>query len=158
MFRLAYRMLGDAGAAEEATVDALSRVWRRASQWNGNAAATTWIYRVAISAVLDLQRRRTRWWRRWSAASPTTHPDRRPGPADEALHAEQSQRRIERVQQALNELSPSDRALVHLYYWEQQSLAELEAVLGVPKANLKMRLARARQRLRELLEERDDDT
>jgi RNA polymerase sigma-70 factor (ECF subfamily) len=158
MFRLAYRMLGDAGAAEEATVDALSRVWRRAGQWKGNASATTWIYRVTISAVLDFQRSRTRWWRRWSAAGPRTPPDRRPGPADEALHAEQSKRRIERVQRALNVLSPSDRALVHLYYWEQQSLAELEAVLGVPKANLKMRLARARQKLRELLEDGNGDT
>jgi RNA polymerase sigma-70 factor (ECF subfamily) len=74
------------------------------------------------------------------------------------LHAEQSKRRIERVQRALNVLSPSDRALVHLYYWEQQSLAELEAVLGVPKANLKMRLARARQKLRELLEDGNGDT
>ena len=53
---------------------------------------------------------------------------------------------------ALEQLSDSDRALLHLYYFESQTLGEIETILSVPKANLKMRLARARARLRSLLE------
>ena len=44
----------------------------------------------------------------------------------------------------------SDRALVHLYYYENRGLAEIEGILGVGRDALKMRLARARKRLRQL--------
>ena len=40
---------------------------------------------------------------------------------------------------ALAELTPDDRALVHLHYYEGQSLAEIGAVLGVTRDALKMR-------------------
>ena len=46
--------------------------------------------------------------------------------------------------------------LVDLYYFEQRGLAEIETILGVVRDTLKMRLSRARQRLRTILEKKDD--
>jgi len=47
---------------------------------------------------------------------------------------------------------------VHLYYYEQWSLAEIASVLDTTRDALKMRLARARKRMRQILEEAEGDT
>ena len=151
IFRLACRVSGDAALAEEAAAQALVKVWARCGQWRGQSAAGTWIYRTAVRAILDVQRSQGRWWRRWARSVPAATADARPGPDEVAGRREEMQQREERVRVAVQQLPETDRVLVHLYYFENHSLGEIEAVLGVPKANLKMRLARARARLRPLL-------
>jgi RNA polymerase sigma-70 factor (ECF subfamily) len=152
IFRLACRVLGDVGLAEEATADALARVWSRAGQWRGDAAAATWVYQVAYRAVLDARKRQRRWWRLWSAPPGEEVCDPRPGPPERAAAAEGDPR----LRDALGGLSAEDRALVHLYYFEERGLAEIAAILGVGRPALKMRLARARQKLRDLLKDFDE--
>ena len=143
VFRLACRVLGDRGKAEEACADAFAKVWSTARQWRGDADAGTWIYRIAYHAILDQQRRKRRSW----VAPPAELPDPRPGPLEESTRVESSQR----LRKALDQLTEADRALVHLYYFDQLRLAEIAAIVGATREVLKMRLARARQKLRELI-------
>jgi RNA polymerase sigma-70 factor (ECF subfamily) len=154
IFRLAFRVTGNATLAEEATAQALVKIWDRAGQWRGQARASTWIYRLAVRTVLDVQRSQRRWWRRWSGPWPRLFRDPAPGPTEQLDQVEEQHGRTARVQQALAQLSDSDRALVVLYYFENHGLVEIEAILGVPRTALKMRLARARERLRSLLRDR----
>lgn len=156
VFHLAWRVLGDAALAEEATAQTLVKIWSRCGQWRGQSAAGTWIYQIAVRTALDAQRSQTRWWRRWSRSVPAAGHDGRPGPDEEASRREQLQEREQRVRAALRQLPETDRVLVHLYYFEERTLGEIETILRVPKANLKMRLARARQKLRPLLGGTDD--
>ena len=67
------------------------------------------------------------------------------------MEAESQDLAARRVQEAFGRLSETDRALAHLYYFEQRGLAEIAVILGTTRDALKMRLARARQRLRDLL-------
>jgi RNA polymerase sigma-70 factor (ECF subfamily) len=156
VFRLACRVLGDAALAEEATAQTFVKVWGRCGQWRGQSAAGTWIYQIALRTILDVQRSQGRWWRRWSTPVTAEVPDPRPGPDEQALWGEESRRCTQRVQDALLQLSENDRALVHLYYFENRSLREIEEILSVSKANLKMRLARAREKLRSMLKGTED--
>jgi RNA polymerase sigma-70 factor (ECF subfamily) len=157
IFHLACRVLGDAALAEEATAQTLVKIWSRCGQWRGQSAAGTWIYRIAVRTVLDVQRSQNRWWRRWARPVPVEMHDGRPQPDEAASEREQLQQRERRVQAALRQLPETDRVLVHLYYFEKKTLGEIEMILGVPKGNLKMRLARARQKLRSLLGGTEDD-
>jgi RNA polymerase sigma-70 factor (ECF subfamily) len=150
IFRLACRILGDASLADDATARALEKVWSKAGQWRGRSSAGTWIYRVAYRTILDARRARQRWWDRWRPW-PLRWLDPRPEPSARLNQADEA----DRVHLALAELSPADRALVHLYYFEGQGLGDIEAVLGVRRDALKMRLARARHKLRQLLEDSD---
>ena len=156
IYQLACRVAGDESLAEEATAQALVKIWERASQWRGDASATTWIYRMAVSTVLDVRRGQHRWWRRWAAGVVPEQNDPLPGPAERLAGAEQRQYETERLERAIARLSDSDRVLVSLYYFENMGLAEIETVMDVPRANLKMRLSRARDRLRHLLGEQTD--
>ncbi len=152
LFRMALRVLGDALLAEEATAAVLVKLWSRSGQWRGEASAGTWIYRVAVHTILDTRRRQRRWWQRWFGLASDDTPDPRPEPSEQVARKDEHAAWRRDLQTALAQLSESDRLLVHLYYFEDRGLAEIEAILDVPRANLKMRLARARDRLRGLLE------
>jgi RNA polymerase sigma-70 factor (ECF subfamily) len=157
IFRLAYRVTGDAALAEEATADALAKVWTKSGQWRGDAQAGTWIYRLAVRTVLDGQRRRRRWWR-FGTSPPEDTLDPRPGPPEQAAEQERREQLSRLLGDALRQLAEGDRVLVHLYYFEQRGLPEIEALMGVARETLKMRLARARQRLRGFLKGFDESS
>jgi RNA polymerase sigma-70 factor (ECF subfamily) len=156
LFQLAYRALGDPALAQEAAADALLKVWSKAGQWRGEAGANTWIYQVAVRTVLDARRGRRRWWQRWSAPLPEAVADARPEPAEQLARGEHARDRERRLHEALRQMPEEDRVLLHLYYFEDRGLAEIEAILGVGRATLKTRLARARQRLRAQLGDDDE--
>ncbi|MGE3808683.1 MAG: RNA polymerase sigma factor [Gemmataceae bacterium] len=145
IFRLACRMLIDTALAEDAAAQVFVKLWSRASQWQEKSSAATWIYRLAVRTILDVQRGQQRWWRRIVGLSSVSE-----------VAASKERESDDRVSRALLELNENDRALVHLYYFEERGLADIEAILNVPRETLKMRLARARQRLKAILEKEDD--
>jgi RNA polymerase sigma-70 factor (ECF subfamily) len=157
VFRLAYRMLGDAADAEEAVAAVLVKVWSGAADFRGECAADTWVYRIAFRATLDIRRGRRRWWQRFftlgRAEEPELEPaDAAPGPQQAAEAREDLAHAAAKLQQAVQQLNETDRALVHLFYYEGKGLPEIETILGIARPTLKVRLSRARDRLRKLLE------
>ena len=146
LFRAAFRVLTRPGPRTRSPT-LFATVWARCGNWRGDAAAATWIFRVAYRVVLDHARTRRRWWRVFDRT------DREPAPDPAAELADRDHRTLaaRRLDEALRTLTPDDRALVHLHYFEGQSLAEIGAVLGATRDALKMRLSRARARLKEAL-------
>ncbi len=57
------------------------------------------------------------------------------------------------VLNAVNALSPSDRDIILLFYYAQLSLPEIVSMMNIPAGTVKVRLHRARQRLKTVLEE-----
>ncbi len=157
VFRVAHRVAGDGALAEDATVEAFYKIWCKAGQWRGETSPETWIYRIAVRTTLDLQRGRRRWWKRKRLASSGSERGLAPNPAEELIADEQRQYIVAELDRAIATLKEDDRILVHLYYFEQRSLAEIAGILDATRDALKMRLARARQRLRRVLEEIDND-
>lgn len=157
LFRLAYRVLSDEARAEEATVDALTVVWDRCRSWRGESRAATWIHQVAWRVILDHQRARGRGWRFWEReASAEARAGEELDPPLAIAAREERELNQQRVALALGKLSADERALVHLHYFEDLSLAEIAVILGVSRDALKMRLSRTRDKLRPLLGEADE--
>ena len=152
LYRTACRVLRDPARAEDAVTDAFATIWARCRSWRGDASAGTWIYQVVYRVVLDHARARRRWWRVF--ARPAT--DLVADFGDEVTDRDEQTHAARRLDAALAGLAPDDRALVHLHYYEGQSLAEIGAVLGVTRDALKMRLSRVRDRLRKALGELDE--
>ncbi len=152
VMRLAWRMTGNASLAEEVAVEVFTKVWRKSGQWRGDATASTWIYQLTTRTTLDLLRGRRRWWRRMRWLAREENADGT-NPSQLAERRDQAALQTEVVALALSELSPEDRALVQLYYYEELPLADIESILGIKTDTLKMRLFRARKRLRETLQE-----
>lgn len=156
IYGLAWRTTGDHAIAADAAANAFVKIWRRASQWNGESAASTWIYSLTYRCALDTLRAQRRWWRRFFAQpKPLAHtPDARQTSPQAFVEGQDEQANLaRRVGEAMAMLNESDRALVHLYYFENRSLAEIAAIMKLPAATLKMRLSRARQKLRPILDD-----
>ncbi len=143
------RITGDPDDAADATQEALIAVARSIGRFDGRAAFTTWLYRVATNAALDETRRRSR--------RPLPHdvlPDRpAPGPGPEATVAA----RLD-VETALAQLPLEFRAAVVLRDLCDLDYAQIADVLGIPAGTVRSRIARGRGALAEILGNRGADS
>lgn len=57
----------------------------------------------------------------------------------------------ELVREAVEKLPPNSRAVIHLFYYEEMSVREIARSLGITEANVKTRLSRARDQLRQMM-------
>ena len=128
--------------AEDVAQEAFAKLhqhWAKVSRYE---QPESWVRRVAINRAISLATRESR--RRgkeqsahWQAAEESAAPQ----PQDSEVGA------------ALRTLSPRDRALVVLFYYEDRPLAEAADVLGMSPGSAKVALHRARQRMAALLHE-----
>ncbi len=151
VYNLAYRMLGNAGEAEDATQEAFLRAYARLGSYNNTKPFKTWLFAIASHHCIDRLRKRRLIWLSLDATLPP-HPalsDSRPGPEESAVQSE----RQEMVQQMLSTLKPKDRIMVVLRYWYDHSYEEIAEVTGASVSAVKSRLHRARNALAESLTE-----
>ncbi len=144
MLRAAYLICGDRHLAEDLVQSALIKVglrWRQVREGNPEAYLRTILYRDAVS-----------WWRRHrreiSVADPPDDHGRDDG--NERAHL--------RVifAKALSRLTPKQRAILVLRYFEDHSEVRTAEVMGVAVGTVKSQTAVALRRLRELAPELSD--
>jgi RNA polymerase sigma-70 factor (ECF subfamily) len=157
VYRLAMNMTRSPQDAEEVTQDVFLAVYRKIGEFDGRAAFSTWLYRVASNAALmKLRGRRSEPHLSIEEEGPAFAPDghfARPVadwselPEDRLLSAER--RRV--LEQAIDALPPDYKAVVVLRDVEGLSNPEVAEVLGATVLAVKSRLHRARLALRERL-------
>jgi RNA polymerase sigma-70 factor (ECF subfamily) len=137
---LCRRMAGNDADALDATQEALIAVVRGLPRFDGRAAFTTWMYRVATNACLDELRRRRR----------------RPDPADPDVAALSDERATQADQQvvdrlvlddALDKLPEEFRSAVVLRDVVGLDYAEIASVLDIRPGTVRSRIARGRAAL-----------
>lgn len=154
VFRLLFRMLGSREEAEDAAQEAFLSLHRHGRRFRREARFSTFLYRVAANAALNRRRSlgRSRARERELATRQAGGSDLPAAPRDPEDAARGSEAQA-RVQQALLELPGELRMAVVLYDIEGQSYKDIAEILGVPEGTVKSRIHRARQGLRDLLEE-----
>lgn len=145
MYRVALRMLGSQADAEDATQEAMVRAWRSLRRFRGDAALTTWLYRITTNRCLTLIERRRPTAELDDDRTPAAHH------ADPAAQLEQREA-MSVLGQAIAALPAEQRAVVVLRELEGLSYDEVAEVLGVSLAAVKGRLHRARLHLADELE------
>lgn len=152
IYSLTLYVLGDRGAAEEATLDVFMKVWKEAGAYRADRASVkTWLVTMARHQAIDLLRRRK--VRRdqnpahWAEDLLEVLPD----PADdaEAVVAEEELRR--QVQAVVAELPAAQREVLWLAYFRGYSHSEIAKTLDQPLGSVKTRIRAALICLRERL-------
>ena len=144
-YTLAYRLTGDDDDAHDVVQEAYLRAFRSIRRFRGDAQFTTWLYRITANCASTHlgRRRRTRHETLDDEISVADrHPDR-----DPALAADGSLLRA-RVEAAIEELPARLRAVVVLRDVYDLNHAEIADELGISESAAKVRLHRARRRLR----------
>jgi RNA polymerase sigma factor (sigma-70 family) len=151
-FRTAYLVTGSAADAEEAVQDAFVKAHRALGRFREDAPLRPWLLRIVGNEARNRRRaagrRATIELRAARLAVSGAAPD-----PETAIAAADERRALLR---ALEALSDEQRDVVTCRYLLQLSSEETAAVLAIPEGTVKSRLARALDRLRELLEEPRD--
>lgn len=143
-YTLALRLVGDPDDARDVTQEAYLRAYRSIAKFRGDASFTTWLYRITANrAATHLKRRRRH--RHGRLAEDDEH-EHEPVPG----FADQVDTRFE-LERALRELPPKLRAAVVLHDVYGMAHAEIAAELSISESAAKVRVHRARKRLRATL-------
>jgi RNA polymerase sigma-70 factor (ECF subfamily) len=152
LWRAAWRILGDAEAAEDAVQDTFLRAWRSLDRFDDRAELSTWLYRIAINAAIDLRRER----RRRDAVATTLPEDfdgqlRAASPEPDPHRRALSQEILRRAREAIDKLTEDERAAILLRHFEGRSIAEIALALGAGEGAAKQAVFRAVQKVRHAL-------
>jgi RNA polymerase sigma-70 factor (ECF subfamily) len=148
-FTLARRITGNEEDARDVVQEAYIRAWRGIGKFRGEAQFSTWMYRITANAATTHVKRRRR--HRAESLDDVAEPSDTRIESQPAAMAE-SAASLDRLAAALDELPPKLRSVVVLkdvYDLPHESIAD---ELGISVTAAKVRLHRARRRLRDVLE------
>ena len=150
VFRLAFRMTGNEQDAEDVVQESFLRAYRQLGRFESRANFGTWLYRIVSNCSVDLMRSKqarhdqVRGDSLDQAGAMELPAADMPGPERIAESAEIERR----VQGALRELSPLERAAFTLRHYEGRSIDEISETLGLGTSAAKHSVFRAVKKLR----------
>lgn len=142
--RLAYRLLRDRDAMDDALQESYLKAFRALPRFAGDSSFKSWMYRIVYNTCID-ELRRTGKVRILPIESAAGHADQRRGPGELATE------KID-LADAVAGLAPETRAAVLLVYVDGMDYRSAGEVLGVSRGTLASRLHRGRAQLRRALE------
>lgn len=147
LVRHSLSLLGNLAEAEDVAQDAFLRLWNVAPDWEPRAQIATWLHHVAYRLSIDVLRRR-----RPSVDIEDLEPilaDDSASPEASALHSERDQM----LAQAMDRLPPRQKSAIVLAHLQGLSQAEASIVLDVTEEAYESLLARARRKLKDLVQD-----
>ena len=152
VYALTLRMCKNPDDAAEAAQEAFLAAWQGLKFFRGEASFSTWLYRLASNACVDLLRKEQR---RTAAAGPSLNDeetymdvaDSSPGPQELAERTELR----EQIEEGLRSLTPEHREVLILRELHQLSYEEIAQTLQLDSGTVKSRISRGRKSLRNFL-------
>jgi RNA polymerase sigma-70 factor (ECF subfamily) len=145
VFRLAYSILKDRAAAEDAAQETFVRVWKALPGFDGRAQLGTWIYAITRNTCLmELRRRRPTV----SFDDPDSAEAQHAAAAIATGPADDPER--DNLLRLVDALPRNQQEAVRLFYLEDRSYEAVAEQLDMPLGTVKNLLHRARKRLMEL--------
>ena len=150
VFTLTFRFTKNREDAEEVSQDIFVKAYRSLADFKGTAKFSTWLYTIVNTTCITFLRKKRLDIRSLDDEKMFEVADSQ----DSGLRANQVEQksRLTMVNRAIAMLSPDDAEIITLFYKNEQSLEEISHILGVEVNTAKVRLHRARARLKEKME------
>jgi RNA polymerase sigma-70 factor (ECF subfamily) len=149
LLRFIQRITVERELAQEGVNDVMLIVWQKSESFLGRSKVSTWLMGIAYHRALRLLERSRRWSRRFKAADFDDQLERQDFDVDVRPIDQIEVRDL--IDQALQRLSPAQRAVVELTYFGGYSYEEIAAITGAAANTVKTRMFYARVKLRGLL-------
>ena len=146
LLRLCYVQLQDQALAEDAVQETFLKAYKGFNSFRGDSSEKTWLTRIAVNTCRDFQR--GGWFK---------HTDRRVTPDMLPVGTVQPDTEDLDLSLAVMKLPRKMREAILLYYYQDMSTEEIAETLGIAQSSVSNRLRRGREKLRKLLEGRDQD-
>ncbi len=145
---LIFKIVRNREDAEELSQDVFIKVFKRLNSFKGDSSFSTWIYKIAYNTAISETRKRKH---EYLAIEESIINNVSEKAVDEALGRSDSDEQIQKLEAALEKLSPDERAIILLFYMEEKSVDEVVAITGFSVSNVKTKLHRIRKKLYVLL-------
>lgn len=147
IYNFALRFLKNSEAAEDATQEVFVKMIRHASQFQGDAKLSTWLFSITANWCRDFLRKADNKSKESDDVLVTL-----PAPADQSPDRNLEQRENEvRIQRALKALTPEQREAILLSRYQGLSYAEIAQISGCSEGAVKTRVFRAMETLKKAL-------
>ena len=146
LLRLCYVQLQDQALAEDAVQETFLKAYKGFASFRGDSSEKTWLTRIAVNTCRDFQR--GGWFK---------HTDRRVTPDMLPVGTVQPDTEDLDLSLAVMKLPRKMREAILLYYYQDMSTEEIAETLDIAQSSVSNRLRRGREKLRKLLEGRDQD-
>ncbi len=150
VFTLALRMVKSREDAEELAQDVFIKAYKYLADFRGASKFSTWLYTIVNNTCITFLRKKKVELHSLDNEKVFELADSR----DSGLRADRIEQKSRQamVNEAIGMLSPDDAEIITLFYKAEQSLEETAQVLGIEINAAKVRLHRARTRLKEKME------
>jgi RNA polymerase sigma factor (sigma-70 family) len=156
IFFMLLKMVGSKDDADDLTIEAFGKAFKKLDQYTPNYAFSTWLFKIASNNCIDFIRKRKK---NTFSMNRTIENDEGGDleldiPSDE-LDPEQvfmKAQKIEMMHNVVNQLKPRYRDLVELRYFKEFSYEEIAQELQIPIGIVKAQLFRAREFLFQIME------
>lgn len=149
-YSLAFRMLGDVHAAEDAVQESFINIWRRSGSFsNSRGTARTWIMAVVHHRSIDIGRKRR-------GIAPRELPlelERLPEAPNDTWSEVANTLSHDLIKECMEQIPKEQRDAIHLAYFEGYTQREISESTGIPLGTVKGRIRIGMAKLRGLLEE-----
>ncbi len=139
IYKMAYNLRHDPFFADDVCQETMFRIYNGISSMKGDAALSTWIYRIAYNTALELHRKNKRHIHEMLDTEKIDFADK-----DQAVG------KYDELDRVLSKLKEKERNILVLFYIDDFSIAELARIIGVSEANAKVLLFRARKKAGEV--------
>jgi RNA polymerase sigma-70 factor (ECF subfamily) len=143
IFRTACKWTGKKSDAEDIAQEVCIKLATAIQSFDGRSAFTSWLYRVTINMVRDMQRSSVRRDKNIDAFT-LVHPEDDPGNQEESATAKE-------LWKAVSELPEKQREAIMLVYADEMNHAEAAEIMGCKEATVSWHVHEAKKTLRGLL-------
>jgi len=147
VFTLVMRYVNNRELAEELSQDIFVKAYRYLADFKGNSKFSTWLYTIVNSTCLSHLRKK-------KDETILLDPDKMVSLSDQPVFSEIPLKNLEQkaqkqwIEQAMKRLDKADAQIITLFYQAEQSVEEIGVIMGLTTSNVKVRLFRARQKLK----------
>lgn len=149
VFTITSRVLRSREEAEEAAQDVFLKVYKQLGSFEQKSKFSTWLYTIAYRTAIDFARRKNP--QAFSIEDDESflqiEDEERPGPVEEM----QQQDIQDQLAEAIRQLKPVDASIITLFYLKEHTVKEVSEITGLTVTNVKTKLFRLREVLREQL-------
>jgi RNA polymerase sigma-70 factor (ECF subfamily) len=151
VFTLTLRMIKNREDAEEVAQDTFIKAYRALADFRGAAKFSTWLYTIVNTSCITFLRKKKMELHSLDNEKVFEIADSQDSGFRANLVEQKSKAAM--VNNAITLLSPDDAQVITLFYKGEQSLEEIGEILGLEPNTVKVRLHRARARLKEKMQE-----
>lgn len=142
--RLLYKVCSlyaaDAEERKDLFQEIVLQAWKAYPRFKGDAAISTWLYRVSLNTAINYKRRQQR-------SPPVVYPEMLHNhPEDQLTETDREQYHL--LQQLIADLPPLDKALI-LLYLEDKSYNEIADIMGITASNVGTKLNRIKDKMKQ---------